>query len=710
MRLREFRVHGFRCIHDSGPVVVGDIAALVGKNESGKTALLEALTQLNQDAQIEELDLCDEMHEEMQEGNPIVEGTFEFSKEEIARITKAFPALPELVLLSRLRIRRKYKTKPVTYDLQAVKFAPSFEMVAEKKPPFLVLVDDLRTKVDKAYEAITAEGKTTGVEHRKYIDAALAILSDAPEKQKVDTQLNSLEEELRLRFPDYPLAKEIAQLKKAGEELFRPVDSGALVRKYIYDNFHPKLVYFSEYREIFGTVHIPTYLAGTESPTPVAADTGLSFDKKAAISNLFLLAGLDPTYLEKIKKNPQLRARYLRECSQRLTSALAKTWKTQKIEIDLDYGIGDILTVRVCDLHEDGSRSNYGHLSRRSHGFRWHFSFYVNFIAETHQETLTEAILLLDEPGMHLHPAQQSGMLDVLRELTESNQVLYTTHSPFMIYDYNVGAMLTVELDHVSHLSKISPVFWKGDPETILPILQVLGSPLLPGLSEPSLAPFAPPVVVVEGHTDLMYLIVLEQISAQRKRSAFRPRLWLQPAGGSARIAALAMFYFDRGFRTFALYDKEPDSKGHATNLNGQGFPDEQILLCDADGRKESDIEDLFTQDDYLRAVNDLYRTILKDAKFSQITAEEIEIARKIEPQLTRIVPILERIWESRKNEGWGSFDKAKVCARVFEIAKNDDKYPTEKSLNRFDALLGSVYSKTDQLKTAGAPKKAAKK
>ncbi len=48
MRLREFRVRGFKCVHDSGRVTVGDIAALVGKNESGKTALLEALTHLKQ--------------------------------------------------------------------------------------------------------------------------------------------------------------------------------------------------------------------------------------------------------------------------------------------------------------------------------------------------------------------------------------------------------------------------------------------------------------------------------------------------------------------------------------------------------------------------------------------------------------------------------------------------------------------------------------
>jgi hypothetical protein len=442
---------------------------------------------------------------------------------------------------------------------------------------------------------------------------------------------------------------------------------------------------------------VPTYLAGIDSPTPASADTGLSFDKKIAISNLFELASLDPAYLETIKRNPQLRARYLRECSERLTKALAKTWKTQKIEINLDYGIGDVLTVNVCDVHEDGSRSNYGHLSRRSQGFRWHFSFYVNFIAETHKEQLSESILLLDEPGIHLHPAQQAGMLDVLRELGQSNQVLYTTHSPFMIYDYSVGAILTVELDHVTHLSKISPIIWKGDPETIFPILQVLGAPLLPGLSEPSLAPFSPPVVVVEGHTDLMYLIVLELLSAKRKKAAFRPRFWMQPAGGAPRIAAMAMFYYERGFRTFALFDKEPDAKGHAARLKEQEFPEEAILYCDADGRDESDIEDLFIQDDYLRAVNDLYLTVLKDAKFSRVTDGDLDALRQTDKSLKRLVPTLEKLWESHKADGWGTFDKTKVCAKVFEIAKSDDKYPSEQSLARFEKLLETLYASTDK-------------
>ena len=84
MRLRTFRVSGFRCIRDSGAVPVGDLAALIGKNESGKTALLQALLHLNKDRPVSDLDRCDEMWEvfESEPDFKIVEGTFELTEAE----------------------------------------------------------------------------------------------------------------------------------------------------------------------------------------------------------------------------------------------------------------------------------------------------------------------------------------------------------------------------------------------------------------------------------------------------------------------------------------------------------------------------------------------------------------------------------------------------------------------------------------------------
>ena len=105
MRLRKFRVRAFRCIHDSGEIAVGDLAAFIGRNESGKTTILEALTLLNKEEKISDLDLCDEMSEELKSEIKIVEGEFELNVSETSIIKEKFPNIPEI---KKLRI---YRTK-----------------------------------------------------------------------------------------------------------------------------------------------------------------------------------------------------------------------------------------------------------------------------------------------------------------------------------------------------------------------------------------------------------------------------------------------------------------------------------------------------------------------------------------------------------------------------------------------------------------------
>ena len=96
MRLRKFRVRAYRCIHDSGEITVGDLAAFIGRNESGKTTILQALTLLNRDEKVSELDLCDEMDEELKDEIRLAEGEFELNQNEIFLIKEKFPGLPEI--------------------------------------------------------------------------------------------------------------------------------------------------------------------------------------------------------------------------------------------------------------------------------------------------------------------------------------------------------------------------------------------------------------------------------------------------------------------------------------------------------------------------------------------------------------------------------------------------------------------------------------
>jgi predicted ATP-dependent endonuclease of OLD family len=66
-------------------------------------------------------------------------------------------------------------------------------------------------------------------------------------------------------------------------------------------------------------------------------------------------------------------------------------------------------------------------------GFRSFFSFYLALYAETNETDPEGFILLFDEPGIHLHPQGQKDLLREMRKLAEKNQIIYTTHSPFMI-------------------------------------------------------------------------------------------------------------------------------------------------------------------------------------------------------------------------------------------------------------------------------------
>ena len=120
MRLRKFRVRAYRCIHDSGEITVGDLAAFVGRNESGKTTILQALTLLNKDEKISDLDLCDELSEELKGEVTLAEGEFELNSNEIRLVKEAFPGLPDI---RKIKLFRTNKVHRVQYEFEDIQIS-----------------------------------------------------------------------------------------------------------------------------------------------------------------------------------------------------------------------------------------------------------------------------------------------------------------------------------------------------------------------------------------------------------------------------------------------------------------------------------------------------------------------------------------------------------------------------------------------------------
>ncbi len=688
MKLREFRVRAFRCIHNTGSVTVSDTAALIGKNESGKTAILAALAHLNRDKPIDPQDICDDLVDDLKPDDRIVEALFELTPAERDLATQEVPGVSDL---THVRIFRTKAATDVEYEFPSAKFSKKFAPNPQGKPLLVTAVETFASRIADATERLIAteedskSRKRLADELKRKFDDLFAQLTvddvDYRRAESVVSKLSALTSEVFKS--DKVVVGSLAMVKKGVQAAYFLAERQPATKFFVREKLHPRLIYFPDYKVIDGIIDVEQYAHSQQAPV-TRTDIGYQFQKAETIRNLFHLAEVDPAQLQELAANPARLNSELVRSSQRLTRMLALTWKARKVGIRLTYSAG-IVTVVVSDIFPDGTTKNEGLLDRRSAGFKWHFSFFVNFRAGIQQNTFKDAILLLDEPGLNLHPEQQAGLVDVIRDLSQTNQVLYTTHSPFMIYNFDRGNLLIVEFDPESKASRIQQNFWDGDWQTIRPVLHSIGDGMLLKVFKGS--DVLAGILAVEGITDQRYLVTIAELGVAEDDDSKLGGIEPIPSGGHTLVRERALHYRKRKKRVAALFDNEPDALVQAAQL-GKQFPAEAIVRLDT-GKPEGDIEDLFTDDDYLKAVNGLYLQRLRDAKnFGGIAKRDIEPAEGASP---RIVKRLEIFFRAHSADGWGSFDKQAVCEFFCDRLATGEIKLAIKSKERFDNLFAQI-------------------
>ena len=661
MRLRKFRVQAFRCIHDSGDIVVGDLAAFIGRNESGKTTILQALTMLNKDEYISELDLCDEMTESLKSEIRIVEGEFELNQDETEIIKERFHG----VHLKNLKIFRTNKYPEIQYDFGDMKIGKeednNIEYWQNITKQISNFTESIPNHISKKLDADFFIGNTP--RDKKIILAELdefnnTVHAIATEEQQVISEWNEAYNDL---------------IKNAEKILIDNTESEAL-KKFIGDNVHPRFVYFSDYKKILGNINLTEYIKETENVASAGIEYIEGFDRAETVRNLLYLAELDIEKLQELKNSPSKLIKFLNTASKNLTQRLNPSWKGEAINVELRLNPGNILSVVLSDVHKDGTITNTGLLNRRAEGFKWTFSFIVNFAAETQKAELKEAILLLDEPARNLHPTQQMGISDLLKNLAGSNQVLYATHSPFMIFDYTPGNLLVVELDRKKHLSKIFYDYWKADDATLTPILYGLSKGLVDSITDREIGFNSRPLIIVETMSDTMYLNAFDKF-LQDPNISMNP-LNVVPAYSKNSVLPLSLFYHNHGYSTFVLLDNDYESNQIAEQLKNNKISETQIIFFETGGNLLQSIEDYMSTKDYLYAVNQTYEIKLRREGFTNLTKEEVLIHGK-----KGIIENLKAVWNEHNDDDWGEFEKEEVCRYICsKIALGDTSFLTEKT------------------------------
>jgi len=679
MRLRKFRVRAFRCIHDSGEIKVGDLAAFIGRNESGKTTILEALTLLNKDEQLSDLDLCDEMYEELKSEVKLAEGEFDLLPSETQIIKEKFPNIPEI---EKLRIFRTNKNAQTQYDFGSTKISDeenkalnSWENFAENILNFVETIPNhIRIRLDtKFFEGPAPKSREIFDSEMKEFSNSIHVL--AAEEHQVISEWEKVSKDMDEAF----------------DKLLVGTTERTALENFIEKNLHPRFVYFSDYKKIYGNINLNEYIKESREPKQEGIEYIEEFDKAETVRNLFYLAELDVEKLEEYKNSPSKLIKFLNTASNRLTARLNPAWKGDPIHVDLRWNPGNILSVVISDIHRDGTVTNTGLLNRRAEGFKWTFSFIVNFAAETQRSELKEAILLLDEPARNLHPIQQRGISDLLKALAGSNQVLYATHSPFMIFDYTPGNLLVVELDKRKHLSKIYYDYWNAVDETLIPILYGLSRGLVDSIVDREIGTNSRPVIIVETMSDVMYLNAFDKFLED-------PNISMNPlnvvaAYSKNSVLPLAIFYRNHGYKTFILLDNSDESKLISAQLTANDFSKVQTIFFELGAKAIQSIEDYMVLDDYLHAVNQTYEIKLRKEGYSNLTKEDVMARGK-----KGVLANLSSIWNEHRDEGWSEFDNEEITRYICEkISLKEADFLSDRTKDQFRTLYRLISERIRQ-------------
>lgn len=705
MRLRKFRVRGFRCVIDSNYIPAKDLVAMIGRNESGKTSMLQALVLLNKDAPIKKVDITDGLEEKvLEEGFRVVEGEFELTPDELAAIKSLAPDVPDD--LKTCTIFRTATSEQPLYDFGTLTL-PKVGMI--RREYFPEFVNTCRVIVDKLQNIRSMMGSLANVDVVQQLKIK-EILDHVPEMvERIGTHATELDltypsvratheafaEFLELEVIDNLLKEDVVNFGRLMSLLFQEVDGVVALSDLLWRKFHPRFVYFSSYKVIHGAVKVSEYLERTSLKSTERLDSGESLDRLETIDNLFYLAKLDAREMQSLAGRIGELNKFLIKASGHLTDAIRGTWigDETNFEAEVVYG-DDVCRIKISDLHKDGTRTNQQLLQRRSEGFRWNFSFQINFNAEIRKAELKEAILLLDEPGLHLHPSQQHSFVDGIRRLSASNQILYTTHSPFMIYNFDPGHLLLVETDPQTHLGRVIESFWKGNLEGIVPIIHAMGEKHLEHrFTEVELPHLLPPVVLVERRSDAKYLRTFNTLLREPPRAGvhtYRPiDADFVPCSNLSAVVPNALYHRNLGQRAAVVFGDVPEVEPYKKFLLESKFPPRAVITV-----KGGELEDMIDELDYLKAVSEVYRFHLRHTKFKGVTTRMLQKARDENPEITRIVPLLEWIWSRKQKEGWGTFNREfvadKLCAQFLELGE-----APQSTVGRFQELFTELGEAT---------------
>ncbi len=569
MKLVRARVTNYRSVENSEEFEIGDLTCLVGKNEAGKTALLTALRGLApthtfvydkiRDYPRRFASKYDERHPDGYA--EVLHTWWDLSDEDVVAVEKVFGKGAMSGRVAEVSCGFGAKTN----------FWDGLQVEEQKCLNELVSAHALDAPERNILNGITDGGK------------ALAALTAA-------TQRTSKQEALLTAL----------KVNREGRFTLGVID---LLKKRM-----PKFFYTSHFERMSGEIAL------TELKKQIAADDVGPGDQ--IFLDFLAYAGTSIDELEASGKREELKS-LCEAAGNDITEEIFQFWSQNdslEVKIDFDeakagdkapFNTGTIAQIRIRNSNHKATLP----LSERSAGFVWFFSFLAQF--RQLNKTAGNAVVLLDEPSLTLHGRAQGDLLRYMMErLIPTHQVIFSTHSPFMVPAGRLADVRIVE-DVIENDkgrkivkgTKVRADVLRVDRDTLFPLQGALGYEITQSLF------IGKNTLLVEGASDIVYLQAVSAALRKRGRVGVSSEWTLCPSGGMDKIAPFVNLFSSNDLNVAVLSDVAKGDIGKIQRLR-----ESQILkagkfytVADFLSQAEADIEDLFDRRLYVKLLNATY-------------------------------------------------------------------------------------------------------
>lgn len=664
MILKEFRVSNFRSVIDSGPVKVSEITALIGSNEAGKSSILEGLHSISLDGVYGYFDLTQlqGVQKKLNDGVlsasdiEIIECKFELSNKEKSELNKKVNWGGSKFLLLTKYYDEHYK---LSYGENECNLSSSVKL-REAKKEVLDIINVMNKKINdpssRGYRYYNEEA------YNELYGQIVNVFKNTYEIKQAQNGVSLLTQYLKIEniteIEKNAINDAISRIKKVMNRDYIKNELERQLYKFISTNM-PRTVYFKTYERLEDNVSL-TELKNN----PSAHQTFHNFLKLAEI-NLDTVARL---------KDETHRQVYIETACGKATKMLREAWKQEELDIELRLSKDRFL------IFTKNSKAVETLLppSLGSEGFQWFLGFYINFGAQTNAE-YKRAILLLDDPGVFLHPSGHKDLLSLFEGYLENDvTTIYSTHLPFLISRDKLDRIRLVHKSNGDRTEVTEKFYSASNKDLLYPIRANLGVTLADSLL------IGAKTILVEGYSDQILIQgMMKKFNAQGKRIIDVDNVGVICGMGASGYREYASLLWLHNLPFVVILDHDDEGRKAIKDLVKNGINKKNLLLLSKKDKElpNFDMEDLFSVDTYSSAFFNIHGKHIEKSK-DEIIAEMESGTKKYCSKAKRLL----------KKSGY-DLDKIKIAYEIINILNLRKKINKVEHEN-FDALFNEIDEK----------------